>query len=84
MEYLNTLLQHSKWQFEKDHVNIGILALIKKDDLHSNKYLLGRITNVYPGAEGKVRVVEIRTAKGIIKRDISKIALFPQQSSLTL
>lgn len=79
----STLQQRSKWQFEKDNVNIGTLVLIKEDYLITNKYLFGRITNAYQGADGKVRVVEIRTARWIIKRGLSKIVLLPQQISLT-
>lgn len=51
---------------------------MREDDLSTNKYL-GRITNVFPDADGKVRVLEIKTARGIIKRSMSKIALLPQQ-----
>lgn len=67
-EYLNTLQQRSKWQFEKDNVHPGNLALIEKDDLPTNKYISGRITNVYPDADGRVRGVEIRKEQEIIKR----------------
>lgn len=77
-EYLNTLQQRSKWQFEKNNINVGALVLVKEDDLPINKYVLGRIIKLHPGSDGKVRVVEVRTAKGIIKRGISKIALLPE------
>lgn len=79
-DYLNTLQQRSKWQFEKNDVKIGTLVLIKEDDLPTNKYLLGRITRVFPGVDGKIRVAEIKTARGTLKRGISKIAVLPQES----
>lgn len=52
---------------------------MREDDLPTNKYLQGRITNVFPDADGKVRLLKIKTAWGIIKRSMSKIALLPQQ-----
>lgn len=57
---------------------MGTLVLIYKNVSPTNKYLLQRIKNVFLGSEGKFRLVEIKTAKGILKRGISKIALLPQ------
>ncbi|GFX69207.1 uncharacterized protein TNCV_3563831 [Trichonephila clavipes] len=48
------------------------MVLIKDDNLPVNKWSLGRITNLVPGTDGKVRVVEIKTNKGNIKRSIGK------------
>ncbi|GFU74062.1 uncharacterized protein TNCV_1641861 [Trichonephila clavipes] len=49
------------------------MVLIKDDNLPVNKWSLGRITKLVPGTDGKVRVVEIKTNKGNIKRSIGKI-----------
>ena len=78
-EYLNTLQQRTKWQSDQSNIKIGTLVLIKEDDLPVNRWVLGRIIKVIPGPDNKIRVVEIRTAKGIIKRGISKIAVLPQE-----
>ncbi|GFV05358.1 putative ATP-dependent DNA helicase HFM1 [Trichonephila clavipes] len=48
------------------------MVLIKDDSLLVNKWSLGRITKLVPGTDGKVRVVEIKTNKGNIKRSIGK------------
>ncbi|GFU05674.1 hypothetical protein TNCV_873121 [Trichonephila clavipes] len=48
------------------------MVLIKDDNLPVNKWSLGRITKLVPGTDGKVRVVEIKTNKGNIKRSIGK------------
>lgn len=41
------------------------------------KWALGRITEVYPGNDGKVRVVMIRTKDSTYKRSVGKIAKLP-------
>ncbi|GFX84848.1 uncharacterized protein TNCV_4996801 [Trichonephila clavipes] len=70
-DYLNNLQQRNKWQFHKDNVKLNTMVLIK-DNLPVNKWSLGRITKLVPGTDGTVRVVEIKTNKGNIKRSIGK------------
>ncbi|GFV63771.1 integrase catalytic domain-containing protein [Trichonephila clavipes] len=74
-DYLNNLQQRNKWQFHKDNVKLNITVLIKDDNLPVNKWSLGRITKLVPGTDGKVRVVEIKTNKGNIKRSIGKVCV---------
>ncbi|GFU11728.1 uncharacterized protein TNCV_2611211 [Trichonephila clavipes] len=69
-DYLNNLQQRNKWQFHKDNVKLNTVVLIKDDNLPVNKWSLGRITKLVSGTDGKVRVVEIKTNKGNIKRSI--------------
>ncbi len=43
---------------------------------------MGRVVKVFYGDDGKVRVVNVRTAKGIFKRPITKIVmLLPMSDS---
>ncbi|UYV84533.1 hypothetical protein LAZ67_X002487 [Cordylochernes scorpioides] len=39
------------------------------------KWLMGRVVEVYPGKDGVVRVVSLRTMAGVIKRPLVKLAL---------
>ncbi|GFY12223.1 uncharacterized protein TNCV_4935121 [Trichonephila clavipes] len=75
-DYLNNLKQRNKWQFHKDNVRLNTMILIK-DNLPVKKWSLGRITKLVPGTDGKVRVVEIKTNKGNIKRSIGKVCVLP-------
>ena len=36
---------------------------------------LGRVTEVYPGQDGLVRVVSVKTARGIYRRPVVKVAV---------
>ncbi|GFS71380.1 transposable element Tcb2 transposase [Trichonephila clavipes] len=71
-DYLNNLQQRNNWQFHKDNVKLNTMVIIKDGNLPVNKWSLGRITKLVPGTDGKVRVVEIKTNKGNIKRSIGK------------
>ncbi|GFW96826.1 hypothetical protein TNCV_2159621 [Trichonephila clavipes] len=40
------------------------MVIIKEDNLPSCQWSLGRINNIYPGKDSKVRVVEVNTTRG--------------------
>ncbi|GFX98177.1 integrase catalytic domain-containing protein [Trichonephila clavipes] len=77
VDYLNSLQQRNKWHFEKKNAKIGDMVIIKEDNLPSCQWSLGRINNIYPGKDSKVRVVEVKTTRGIFKRPISKLCILP-------
>ncbi|GFT77308.1 integrase catalytic domain-containing protein [Trichonephila clavipes] len=66
--YLSNLQQRSKWKFEKDNARVGDLVLIKEDNLAVNKWLMGRLIEVFPGKDNRIRVVTIKTQHGVVKK----------------
>ncbi|GFU07631.1 integrase catalytic domain-containing protein [Trichonephila clavipes] len=74
VDYLNSLQQRNKWHFEKKNAKIGDMVIIKEDNLPSCQWSLGRINNIYPGKDSKVRVVEVKTTRGAKKEDLRRIA----------
>ncbi|GFY16515.1 hypothetical protein TNCV_735441 [Trichonephila clavipes] len=44
----------------------GTLVLIKDENVPSTKWSTGRITEIFPGTDGKVRVVNLRMPNGNI------------------
>ncbi|XP_041451889.1 uncharacterized protein LOC121405315 [Drosophila obscura] len=48
----------------------------------AQEWRLGRVQNAYPGADDKVRVVDLLTARGLIKRPITKVVLLPMESDV--
>ncbi|GFX17226.1 DUF5641 domain-containing protein [Trichonephila clavipes] len=71
VDYLNSLQQRNKWHFEKKNAKIGDMFIIKEDNLPSCQWSLGRINNIYPGKDSKVRVVEVKTTRAQSVEDIS-------------
>ncbi|GFY36467.1 hypothetical protein TNCV_26651 [Trichonephila clavipes] len=73
------LYQRSKWKFKKENARVGDLVLIKEDNLTVNKWLMGRLIEVFPGKDNRIRVVTIKTQHGVVKRPISKICILPMR-----
>lgn len=66
--------------FLKNNIKIGEMVLIREENLPINKWLLGRIVKTYPGKDNIVRVVDIKTKSGILKRAISKLSVLPLET----
>jgi len=79
-EYLKELHKRHKWQVPTENLRVGDLVVIKDDFLPSNEWRLGRIDSVFPGADGNVRVVDIRTTR---KRPVTKVVLLPREPPKT-
>ncbi|XP_050338255.1 uncharacterized protein LOC126764636 [Bactrocera neohumeralis] len=76
-EYLNEMQKRIKWKHSKTNLKTGDLVVIKEDNLSPNEWRLGRIVNIHPGADTRVRVVDIITEKGQVTRPLAKLVLLP-------
>ncbi len=72
-EYLSTLNKYTKWRHPTRNVSVGDLVILREDNLIPGKWPMAR--GVYPGEDGLVRVVTVKTAQGTYKRPIIKIAV---------
>ncbi|XP_070075509.1 uncharacterized protein [Drosophila takahashii] len=80
-EYLTTLQQRPKWNTERKNVATGDMAIIKDSNTPSAAWALARVIEVYPGKDGLVRAVKLRTSSGEPVRPISKIAILPNSET---
>lgn len=76
-EYISELQTRIKWSSEQPNIAKDALVLIHEDNLPPQRWKMGRVVNVIPGKDARVRVVDIRTSRGIIQRPIRKIAVLP-------
>ncbi|GFT71916.1 integrase catalytic domain-containing protein [Trichonephila clavipes] len=58
-EYLTLLQSRSKWRIVQKNLDIGDLVLIKHDNSPPLQWKLGKVTETFPGKDGKVRVVNL-------------------------
>lgn len=79
IEYLHTLQQRAKWRKGKPNLAIGDLVIVHTPNTAPQSWCLGRITKTFPGKDGIIRVLEIKTAKGILIRPVVKVSPLPQQ-----
>ena len=80
-EYLNTLQSRTKWQSSKPNLREGDIVILKEDRTFACHWPLARITQTYPGPDGLVRVAKIKTATGVYKRPVTKLALLHRPDS---
>ncbi|XP_055628602.1 uncharacterized protein LOC129780627 [Toxorhynchites rutilus septentrionalis] len=77
-DYVSQLHQRPKWQTETQlHPIEGVLVLVKQENLPPLQWNLGRIVQTFPGSDGHVRVVLVRTANGLFKRAVTEVCILP-------
>ncbi|KAJ8941695.1 hypothetical protein NQ318_023661 [Aromia moschata] len=76
-EYLHTLLQRSKWLDSSVPIEIGTLILLKDELSPPQTWHIGRVECVHPGRDNVTRMVTVRTARGNLKRPVSKVCPLP-------
>lgn len=73
-EYLNEQISRSKWTTGEHHIREGTIVIIREDNLPPRQWALGRVIQVYPGSDGIVRSVKVKTAKSEFDRNVKKLA----------
>ena len=74
-DYLNELQTRNKWTASNPNVTPGSLVIVREDNLPPQQWLMGKIINIIPGRDDRVRVVDIKTTKGTMRRPIHRLAL---------
>ncbi|KAK3731436.1 hypothetical protein QZH41_013623, partial [Actinostola sp. cb2023] len=72
-EYLPTLQERQKWLCPKRNFQVGDLVLVKHDNSPRPRWPLGLIVDTYPGSDGLVRSVQVKTQSGVYVRPVDKI-----------
>ncbi|GFS80164.1 bel12-ag transposon polyprotein [Nephila pilipes] len=71
-EYLSFL--RSSVTKREDKINVGDIVLIGTDDKKKRlHWLLGRVLELFPGKDGIIRLVKLRTEKGNVLRPIQRL-----------
>ncbi len=74
-EYLTTLARINKWRNPSRTIQVGDIIVLKEDNLDPTSWPLVRVIQLFPGRDGRVRVVIPKTANGVYKRPIHKLVL---------
>ncbi|XP_011858471.1 PREDICTED: uncharacterized protein LOC105556028 [Vollenhovia emeryi] len=80
-EYLQELQRRNKWADGGDNITMDTLVLLKEDHVPPLQWSLGRVSALFPGQDGVVRVVSVRTRSGEVKRSVKKLCPIPVSSS---
>ncbi|GFX91829.1 integrase catalytic domain-containing protein [Trichonephila clavipes] len=76
-EYLTLLQSRSKWRIVQKNLDIGDLVLIKHENSPPLQWKLGKVTETFPGKDGKVHVVKVKTQTSELVRPIAKLCPLP-------
>ena len=72
-EWLPGLSLRKKWRRQRRDVQVGEVGLVISPDTPRGKWSLGRVTEVYPGDDGCVRVVNVQVGQGTLIRPVTKL-----------
>lgn len=77
-DYLHTLQQRMKW-FKHGNIQpkLNDLVTIYEPNLPANEWRLGRVVQLHPGKDDIIRVVTVKTSKGLLVRPAVKICPLP-------
>lgn len=75
-EVLPDLVPRRKWREEGAQLKVGDMVVLVDPNSPRNCWPKGIVQSVYPGADGRVRVVEIKTKNGLLKRPAARLAIF--------
>ncbi|XP_075150880.1 uncharacterized protein LOC142224988 [Haematobia irritans] len=77
-EYLKGLQKRYKWKFPQRDIEVGDLVVIRDEQLPPTSWKLGRVDEVHPGSDGRVRVADVRTANGVVRRPVVKLVILTE------
>lgn len=80
VEYISNLQKRSKWLDKETNIEVGDLVLVMDELQPPLVWPIARVTEVFPGSDGKVRSVRVQTKKGIFTRSIAKLCPLPEQT----
>ncbi|XP_048481522.1 uncharacterized protein LOC125489539 [Plutella xylostella] len=76
-EFLPELIPRRKWTDEVPPIKVGDLVVIVDGNAPRNMWLRGVVEAVLPGKDERVRVVDVRTRAGLVRRPATRVATIP-------
>ncbi|XP_047991945.1 uncharacterized protein LOC125230728 [Leguminivora glycinivorella] len=76
-EFLPLLIPRKKWQQEQKSLSVGDLVLVVDPDSPRNVWPRGLIKSVLSRKDGRIRVVDVSTATGVLRRSVARVAPVP-------
>ncbi|KAJ8705579.1 hypothetical protein PYW08_012625 [Mythimna loreyi] len=81
-EYLPTLQRRGKWCGDVPNISVNDVVVLIDESKPRSQWTKGVVTNVHPGSDSVVRVVDVRTNTGILRRPVVKVVVLPTDGSV--
>jgi hypothetical protein len=76
--YLTQLQSRPKWHKSVPNIDKGTLVLIRDNNAPPLTWQTARVVETFPGPDGKVRALSVKTARGsIIRTSVMKVSVLP-------
>lgn len=75
--YLPSLQNRSKWQRDQEDICIDNVVLVVDQQLPRSLWPVGKVTAVFPGADGRVRTVQVQVKDKSYTRPVAKLIKLP-------
>lgn len=76
-ECFSEMQRRNKWAGVYRALRIGDLVLIRTDNAPACDWPMGRVIEVFPGPDGRIRSCKIQTKRTTLERPITKLCLLP-------
>ena len=74
-------MRRTKWTSKERPFKVDDVVLVVESGVARGKWNLVRVTEVFPGPDGVIRNVKLRTKTGVYKRSVQKCCLTLEESS---
>uniref|UniRef100_A0A8D8QLT9 DUF5641 domain-containing protein n=1 Tax=Cacopsylla melanoneura TaxID=428564 RepID=A0A8D8QLT9_9HEMI len=79
LEYLTQLQTREKWYNTSSNIKLGTVVLIRQENSAPLNWPTGVVSELCPGKDGVVRVVLVKTPRGVYKRAVHNLCPLPSQ-----
>lgn len=76
-DYLHTLMPRNKWTSSQPNLQEGDVVYLQLKNTSPMEWPLGRVKETFPGRDGTVRAVKIKTPQGVFTRPVHKLIPLP-------
>ena len=73
-----TLQQCHKWLLNKRNLAVNDLVLVVDKTVQRSRWLLGRVTKVFPGEDSHGRTAGVKTKDSSLTRPVTKLCLLEE------
>ena len=71
-------MERKKWYLPQREVKVGDLVLLAGEKTQRGDWPLARVVRIFPGKDKTVRVCEVKTKAGVLKRSLTRVALLEE------
>ena len=74
-DVFQSLVPRKKWSMNRRNVQVNDVVMTVDTNPVRGKWTIGRIVEVHPGSDSKVRNVTVRTPSGKYRRPVTKVSV---------